>query len=168
MSQSSGRFWPYIIGGSIVAVFGACVATVMVASTLPVEKSDTYMMDYHQADAKANDLIEAQIAFDKKYSIKLLNEGLSMQDTSIVYEIEDLEGNAVNNATLSIVVTRPNSHKYDMELNTPTVENGIYTFSKITLPVEGRWDIMAKVQVENESRFYNIKTDTRYKQIEEY
>ena len=53
MNLSNGRIWPYAIGASIIFIFGACVATIVVANTLPVEKSDTYMMDYHEADAKA-------------------------------------------------------------------------------------------------------------------
>ena len=65
----NGKIWPYAIGTAITAVFGACVLTVVVANKLPVEKSDTYMMEYHAADASANELIKARIAFDKKCQI---------------------------------------------------------------------------------------------------
>ena len=42
----------------------------MVTSTTPVEKSDKYMMGYHEADANANELIMKRISFDKKYTVK--------------------------------------------------------------------------------------------------
>ena len=168
MNLSSGRVWPYAIGASILFIFGACVATIVVASKLPVEASDTYMMNYHQADASANELIEAQIAFDKKYKLEYVNNGISLENTILQYKLSDREGNPVENAEIKVVLTRPNNHKYDQEFVDPKREGGVYTFSSIALPQEGRWDIMAKISVDDLSRFYNIKADTRYKHIQEY
>ena len=164
----SGKIWPYAIGISIVAVFGACVATIVVTSTLPVEKSDTYMMGYHQADASANELINARIDFDKKYKIEYITQSLNLEDSIIKYKVTTLRGNLVDNAKIDIVVTRPNNHKHDQELLNPDVSNGVYTFSKISLPVAGRWDIMARVKVDDLQRFYNVKADTRAKEAYEY
>lgn len=168
MSKSNGKIWPYAIATSIVLVFGACVATIVVANKLPVEKSDTYMMGYHEADAKANELINARIAFDKKYKISYATDGLSLDGSVIKYKISDLNSQAIDNAKIEVVVTRPNNHKYDQSLNSPSYEDGIYSFSSIKLPVEGRWDIMAKISVGDLQRFYNIKADTRDKEVSEY
>lgn len=168
MSKNNGRIWPYIIGGSITLVFGFCVATIVVTSKLPVEKSDTYMMGYHEADAKANDLIKARIAFNKSYKIEYLTDDLSIDNSVIKYRVSDINSNPVDSATLKVIVTRPNKHEFDQELINPTIENGIYTFSAITLPKEGRWDIMAKVNVGELQRFYNVKADTRAKDAYEY
>ncbi|MCW8895510.1 MAG: FixH family protein [Sulfurimonas sp.] len=168
MSKSNGRIWPYAIGASIIFIFGACVATVIVANTLPVEKSDTYMMGYHEADAKVNDIIKKAIAFNKKYKIQYLTDGLDTQKSVIKYKITDVNSNPVNNAQIKVIITRPNNHKHDQELINPIVENGVYTFEAITLPQEGRWDIMAKVNVDSQERFYNLKADTRSKEAHEY
>lgn len=165
---SNGRIWPYAIGISIVLVFGACIGTVVVANKLPVEKSDTYMMGYHEADAKANELIQAKIDFNKKYKIEYITEALHVESSVIKYKVTDLENKPVNNAKIVVVVTRPNKHKFDQELNEATVENGIYTFKKISLAKEGRWDVMAKVNVGKLQRFYNVKADTRAKEAYEY
>ena len=168
MSKSSGMIWPYAIGISIVLVFGACVATIVVANKVPVEKSDTYMMGYHEADANANELINARIAFDKKYRVEYVADGLSIDNSIIKYRVTDLNSNAVNDASIKVVVTRPNNHKHDQELDNPSVDNGIYTFSSVNLPLEGRWDVMAKVNVDNLQRYYNVKADTRTKEAKEY
>jgi len=77
MNLSNGRIWPYAIAASIIAIFGACVATVFVANTLPVEKSDTYMMGYHEADAKANELLQAKILFEKHYKVEYVTQEFS-------------------------------------------------------------------------------------------
>ena len=166
--MSDGRIWPYAIGASIILVFGFCVATIVVTSTLPVEKSDTYMMGYHQADASVNELIKKRIAFDKKYKVKYITDGISQENTIIKYKVTNLDSQPVNNAKLKVIITRPNNHKHDQELVNPSVENGIYTFSSVKLPEPGRWDIMAKINVEEVQRFYNLKTDTRAKEAIEY
>ncbi len=168
MNLSNGRIWPYAIAASIIAIFGACVATVFVANTLPVEKSDTYMMGYHEADAKANELLQAKILFEKHYKVEYVTQVFGTQKAILSYKISDKDANPIDNANIKVVVTRPNNHKHDQELSNPKVQNGIYTFESITLPQEGRWDIMAKVSVGELERFYNIKTDTRGKSFSEY
>jgi len=168
LSKSNGKIWPYAIGLSIFLVFVAAVATVVITSTLPVENSDTYMMGYHEADAKANELIEEKIAFNKKYKLKFLSDSLDVEGSTLSYKITDIQDNAVNNAKVLVIVTRPNKHKYDQELNNPTIVDGVYTFSNVKLEVEGRWDIMAKVNIDKNERFYNVKMDTRSKGAYEY
>jgi len=168
LNLSNGRIWPYAIGTSILLVFGACIGTIVVTNKLPVEKSDRYMMGYQEADASANELIEARINFNKKYDIKYITDGLSSQNSVIKYKVYDKEFNPVNSAKIKVIITRPNNHKHDKELTNPTVENGIYTFATTTLPLEGRWDVMAKINIDDLQRFYNIKADTRKNEALEY
>ncbi len=168
MKKSNGMIWPYAIGISIVLVFGACVATIVVTSTLPVEESDTYMRGYHEADDAANEIIEARIAFDKEYNVEYINEGLNLEGSTIKYKVTDKLSNPINDAKLKIIITRPNNHKHDQSLETFNVDDGIYSFESIKIPIEGRWDIMAKVNVGKLERYYNIKADTRKDEIVEY
>ena len=165
---NSGKVWPYAIGLSIIAFFGAIVLSISVAMTMPVEKSDTYMMDYHHADNNANEIIMARIAFDAKYKIAYITEGLSEDNSILKYKVTDLEDNPVNNAKIKVVITRPNNHDHDQELLNPQVNNGTYTFDSVTLALPGRWDVMAKVNVDDLQRFYNVKADTRAKEAFEY
>ncbi|PLY16688.1 FixH family protein [Sulfurimonas xiamenensis] len=168
MSKKSAKIWPYSIVISITLVFIACVATIVIANKLPVEKSDTYMMGYHEADAKANEILKSAIEFNKRYKIEYISDELSSKNCIVKYRVMDSASSPVNNADIKIVITRPNNHKYDQELSNPVIENGIYTFRATKLPQEGRWDIMAKVKVEDIQRFYNIKADTRSKEVIEY
>jgi len=149
-------------------VFVAAIATIVISTKLPVEKSDLYMMDYQDADAQANELIQARIAFDKNYKIEYLTQQFSTKSSVIKYKLTDINSNIVNNANLIVVLTRPNSRKFDIKMDNPTVKDGVYTFSTIELPKEGRWDIMAKISVDNLQRFYNVKVDTRDKKVTEY
>jgi len=168
LSRHSAKIWPYAIGTSILFVFGACVATIVVTNKLPVQKSDTYMMGYQEADAKANEIINETIEFNKKYKIEYITDEFNMQNSTIKYRVSDINSNPLNNADIKVVITRPDNHIYDQELKDPSITDGVYTFSAVKLPLEGRWDIMAKVSVEGAKRFYNVKTDTRNKEIVEY
>ena len=168
MSKSNGRIWPYAISISIILVFGACIATIMVAVKLPVEKSDTYMMGYHEANDRADEIIKNRIAFNEKYSVEYITEGLSLENSILKYRILDSNKQPVNNAVVRVVITRPNNHKNDQELLNPSIQNGVYTFESVKLPLEGRWDIMAKIDIGENERFYNVKADTRAKEAFEY
>lgn len=165
----SGKIWPYAISIAILSFFGAIVFSItLILKEAPVQRSDTYMMGYHHADLKANDIIQAEIDFNKKYKISYQTEFLAQEGTTLKYKVTDLENNALNNASIKIIITRPEHHRYKQELLNPSVENGLYSFSGFTLEKPGRWDIMAHIKVGEVERFYNIKTDTRSKEFAEY
>jgi nitrogen fixation protein FixH len=168
MSKSNGRAWPYFIGGAITLVFGFCVATIVVTSKANIQESNQYMTYYQNADAKANDLIKDRIAFDKSCKIEYINKQLSANGTTIEYKITDINGNPINNAKLKVLVSRPETHTLDKDLENPIVENGIYKFKDVAFPKPGVYNLIAKVEVGDLSRFYNIKADTRYSNAFEF
>lgn len=168
MSKSSGRIWPYAIGISITLVFGFCVATIMVTQKAHIQESDAYMTHYQDADANANKLIKAQIAFDKKYKIEYITDGIKEKNSVIQYRLTDKEANPINNAKIIVATSRPETAKFNQKLETPTVKDGVYTFSGAEFPKVGVWNIIAKVDVGDESRFFNIKADTRIKEAFEF
>lgn len=168
MSLSSGKIWPYAISASIALIVCAGIATIVIAVKAPVEKSDIYMMDYHEADDKANEIIEDTIAFNKKYRVEYINDGLKKDSAVVKYRVTDINSNPVNNAKFKVIITRPTTTKQDHEMVQSSVENGVYTFGSATLQEAGRWDIMAKITIDKVQKFYNLKADTRNSEVVEY
>jgi len=167
MSTLSARIWPYAIGGSIIMVFGFCVATVMVTKNANIQETNEYMTNYQSAEKNANDYINNRISFDKKYKIKYVASKLD--DTSdIFFKVTDLNNKSVENAKLTILVSRPETHEYDLKLQNSIYANKVYTFKDVKLPKIGIWDIITKVEIGKDSRFYNIKIDTRNTEFSEY
>jgi len=160
--------WPILIGISIILIFFASIATVVVALQNPVQDSDLFMRNYHDTDANINEIIHQKIAFDGKYNIEYVTEQFKADGAALVYKITDKEGNAVDDAELEVVITRPNVHDYDIRLEAPSIKSGVYEFASVALPKEGRWDIMAKVTIGDHMRYYNLKADTRYLETFEY
>lgn len=168
MSLSSGKIWPYAISVSIALIVCAGIATIVIAVKAPVEKSDIYMMDYHDADDKANKIIENSIAFNKKYRVEYISDGLKKDSAIIKYRVTDMDSNPINNAKFKVIITRPTTTKQDHEMVQSAVENGVYTFGPAPLQEAGRWDIMAKITVDGAQKFYNLKADTRNSEVVEY
>ncbi|WP_295051774.1 FixH family protein [Sulfuricurvum sp.] len=168
MFKNPGTKWPIIIAVSTVIVIIFGVLTIKAAINNPVEMSDYGMQNYHEYDRDANDIIEAKIAFDQKYSIAFLTSQITEKGSVIEYKITDKAGKAVNNASLNVILTRPDMNKYDINLSNPTVSEGKYTFAPVDLPKVGRWDIMSKVSVGTDQRYYNLKADTREPKTAEF
>lgn len=162
MNKDAGRKWPIIIALSIVGVIGLSVWTVKTAINNPVDMSDYGMQGYHDYDANANDIITAKIAFDKKFTVTFVTPQIEEKGTVIEYKITDKAGNPVNDASFDVILTRPDTTKFDLNLTSPEVHEGDYRFGAVDLPKPGRWDIMAKIKVGPEQRYYNLKADTRH------
>ena len=157
----SGKLWPLGVAAAITAVFGFCVWTVKVTSSANIQESDAYMTSYQDADAKANDFIKARIAFDKKYKLKYVTEKLDENGVDVKYSLTTKDGKPVENATMILAISRPDTHKYDEKIANPVFENGLYVFKDVKFPKTGAWNLLLKVNAGKETRFYDIKTDTR-------
>lgn len=160
--------WPYGIALSFIGIIALIYATIVVSLKHPVESSDMNMQNYHVYDKHVNEFIQKKIAFNKAYELKYVSDPISTDATVIAFSLTDKSGNAINDAKVSAVLTRPNEHKYDIELNNPTVANGVYTFKRVSLPKEGRWNIIASFEVGEYARYMNLKADTRHPNTFEY
>lgn len=161
INKNAGKKWPWIIGISIITIIGFSIATIKVALNNPVEMSEYGMQGYHTYDDNVNEIIKAKIAFDQNYTIGFLTPQLVVKQAVLVYEVRDKLGNAINDAKVDVILTRPDSTDFDVNLSSPVIENGRYTFNAVDLPKAGRWDIMAKVSIGDKQRYYNLKADTR-------
>ncbi|MBU0633055.1 FixH family protein [bacterium] len=160
MKKNSGIQWPIGIGLSILGVVALGAWTIAETAKMPVQESDIYMTYYQDADANANKIINEAIEFNKKYNIEYLGKQLNAEGSQIVYKVTTKKGANVDDAKVKVIVTRPQTHDYDMTLENPTVSNGTYSF-ETKLPGIGRWDIMAQIEVGENKRYYNLKADTR-------
>ena len=165
---NNGRLWPYMIGGAITLVFGFCVATIVVTSKADIQESNAYMTYYQEADAKANEFIQAKINFDKKYKVSYINNGLQESKSSISYKVTDTDGNAITDAKILLSISRPETHEFDKSLDNFTQKDGVYTFDGISFEKAGKWNLIAKITVGNDYRFLNIKADTRDKKYKQF
>ncbi len=170
MSQKSnaGKKWPWIIVLSILGVVGLSWWTVRIAVSNPVQMSDLDMQDYHHFDRDINKIIRAKIAFDKKYDLTYVTEQFDTGSAIVKFRIVTKAGEPVDDANLTMRITRPGTHEFDQEVAVADVTDGVYTFAETTLPKPGRWDILLHARVGENERYLNLKADTRYPNVFEY
>ena len=161
----SGKLWPIGVSLAITGVFGLGVWTIMVTDSANIQESNAFLTTYQKADADINKYIKARQVFDKKYTIKYITNSIGVKNPTVEYKLTDKSGHAVNDGKITINISRPETHIYDQTLNNPTVKDGVYTFSGVKFPKVGIWNIIAKVSVGKDYRFYNIKADTRGNQV---
>jgi hypothetical protein len=163
-----GLHWPIGVIASVIFIIIACALTIYVALLQPVQEDADMMVGYHNLDAGANDMIVAGIKFNAKYKLTYIGQGVSLEGSSIAYKVEDINANPVNNAEVKVVLSRPVIEEDKIELENPHVENGVYTFENVKVTKKGRWNILAKVTVNEDFRHMNLKSDTTDKDVYEY
>jgi nitrogen fixation protein FixH len=166
--ENSGKGWPYAIGAAITFVFFAGVATVVITANANIQMSDNYMTKYQNADAKANHFIKERLRFNNAYIITYNAKDFTNNNSFISYKVSDKEGHLINNAKLTLAMSRPETDIYNKSFNMPKIKNGIYTFSLGKLERKGIWNFILKVEVADKQRFFNLKADTRKKEVKEY
>jgi hypothetical protein len=156
------NYWPHAILASIFAIILAIAYTIYYSLDYPVEMDETYLQNYHVTDKNINEMIFANIAFEKKYNFSLLNKGVKEGSNTLVYQLTSkATGENVANATINLRVTRPDTHDYDIDTQAKQVANGTYETAPIALNVVGRWNIITNVQVGEDKGYLNLKADTR-------
>jgi len=163
MKKNSSGFnpWPYAIALSILGVFGLCVWTVKEASDNPVEMDSFYFDTYQNVDKNYGKILAEQKVFDKKYDVSNHVQHLKLNDKNeIALEIKDKENNApINDANISLLITRPDSTKFDKKPKLLSKENGVYHFEKVLIDKPGRWQIMTKIKIDNLTSFYKFEVN---------
>jgi len=86
----------------------------------------------------------------------------------VSYSILDKEGNAVNDATFEVILSRPILGASDIVLAEPRIENGNYIFDNVKVTQKGRWNILARVSIGDDFRHMNLKSNTMENGVYEY
>jgi len=168
MNLSDGKQWPIGVITSTILIIIACAVTIYIALLQPVQEDGDMMMDYHSLNANANDIIVANLIFNKKYELTYTGEAVSQEGSTLSYKLLDVNGQAVNNAKFDVILSRPILSGSEISLQEPKVDNGIYSFKNVQVSDKGRWNILAKVTVGDDYRHMNLKSDTMDKGVYEY
>lgn len=156
--QKEKNYWPHFVGGLILFGIGLGVWTIVMTIDNPVEMDNSYMMNYHQLDRDINKIIESGKKFDKKYDFALLTKDLKTGENTLLLEVKDKEGNIVKDAKVDILVTRPETTKFDKKIKA-IFENGKY-IAKVKLNKEGRWNLIIRVTIDGLEKFKTYKLHT--------
>jgi hypothetical protein len=161
VNSKKANYWPHAIVLAIFGVFGLCVWTVKKAVDNPVQMDSFYFESYQDVDTDINKIMMSQMAFDKKYTLEVPRDNFKLGgENSVSIKLTNKEsGDAVNDANISVVITRPATVEFDKNLKLQSSENGLYEFSKFDINRPGRWQIMSKVTVGGLTSFNKLEVN---------
>ena len=146
--KQKANYWPHGIVLSIVGVFGLCVWTVKEAMQYPVELDSFYFDSYYNVNQDINNILLKQKAFDEAYVVDIPKGDLTIGTNTISVKItEKMAGLSVDDANISLLLTRPHTRKADKKPTLVSHKEGVYTFTPFEIKDLGRWQIMTKVTV---------------------
>ncbi len=160
MAEKKSNYWPHAITLAIFGVAGLCVWTVKVAVNNPVELDSFYFDSYQYVEQNYNDIINSQKAFDAKYDVVLPKENFKIGSNSIMITVSEKSTNrGIDDANVTVVITRPNTQKLDKKPKVISKKDGEYQLEPFDIKHLGRWQIMSKVTIGDLTTFKKLEVN---------
>lgn len=159
-------YWPHMILGFLAIGLTLSYWTVKSASSMPVQESNEFMLKYQMADMNINEIMESKIAFDKAYTIRLVDmETMVMTDNvnsnrtqpnpvklsqgmnTFAYEVVAKDGTEVSDANVTFLLTQPHSRSQDQLFENLPYEDGKYQARDVNITKAGRYTLQLRAQV---------------------
>jgi len=151
----SKNYWPHGIVLVLIFMVCACAAVVIIAMKNPVEMDSFYMEKYQQVDENINEILAEQKLFDENYILEYKTKKFII-GASNSFELSlknKKDGILLENAEIKLMVTRPETNKYNQEILVKQANNGVFVFNGIKINKPGRWQILTKIHVNGKSGF---------------
>jgi len=158
MLNSEKNYWPHFIIGLILFAVTLGIWTIKATMDNPVELDNSYMLNYHAVDEDINEILKKQHIFDKRYDLILSSTKIKLGSNTIELILKDKNGKVIDNADIKILVTRPDTTKYDKKIDAK-FENSRY-IAHVDLEKEGRWNIVIKTKIGDIEGFKTFKLST--------
>jgi hypothetical protein len=159
-------YWPHMILGFLAIGITLSYWTVKSASSMPVQESNEFMLKYQMADMNINEIMESKIAFDKAYTIRLLDvETMVMTDNvnsnraqpnpvklspgrnTFAYQVVAKDGTKVSDANVTFLLTQPHSRSEDQLFENLPYLDGKYQAREVNITKAGRYTLQLRAKV---------------------
>lgn len=141
------NYWPHAIVAMILGCIVACGWTIKIALDNPVEMDTFYMEKYQKVDQTINEIIELQTKFDAAFNLSYSTEQFAIGKNSITLKLTDKSGKTIDDATITMMLSRPETNKDNKQMSPSKIENGLYTFGPFDIQKPGRWQILSKIEM---------------------
>lgn len=166
--NNNKTYWPHMILGFLAVGLTLSYWTVKSASSMPVQESNQYMLKYQNADININEILVKKMAFDKAYTINIVNaETMVMIDNvnsnrpqlnsvklshgrnTFSYEVVTKEGAKVSDANVTFLLTQPYSRKEDQLFSNVPFVDGKYQIKDIDIKKVGRYTLQLRAAIKD-------------------
>lgn len=160
MKEKSSNYWPHFIIALVIFAIILGIWTVKTAIDNPVELDNSYMMSYQKVNKDIYKIAQDKKKFEKSYEVFIAPEKLQKGSNIIEIKILDKETKKpIKGAKVTVLATRPDTTKHDIKKEAH-FENGVYKVV-MDLPLEGRWNIMVRIELNGLTYYKTVKLSTR-------
>ena len=167
--KNQNRFWFMFVMTILLFGIGMIIWTVKSAMSVPVHESNNYMLKYQMADMNINEILKLEKKFNAKYKVELKDMSLLELDSELQntnakraqtkpiklssgnqtfkYSITNKKGEAIKNAKVSFLLTRPHSRTEDNLEENVSFNNAFYITKAVELSKKGRYTLVLKVEI---------------------
>jgi len=148
MTKTERNYWPHSIVIGIILIVIACAVTIKIALDNPVEMDSYYLEKYQAVDDNINEILEKQEIFDKNYKIEHQTVKFTFgNNNKVELLLKDKNNQAVNDAKIRLMISRPDTNKYNQEFIVEAGVDGVYTFEGIKAELPGRWQVLTRISI---------------------
>ena len=161
-------YWPHMIVGFLILGIVLGYWTIKSAISMPVQESNEYMLKYQKADININEILTKKKAFDKLYTINILdtktmimtdNINSNVQNTKLValkngsnsfsYEVSAKDKTIIKDVNVTFLLTRPHSVREDKIFENIPLVDGKYYINDVNITKEGRYTLQLRAEVKD-------------------
>jgi len=160
-------YWPHMIVGFLFMAIILGYWTIKSASSMPVQESNNLMQKYQLVDIHINDILTKREAFDKNFSINLVDSkrvvvtdniySKRVQENPVelknginsfhfVIKSKDSTIENIDDSKISFLLTRPHTRVDDMLIENLKLEDINIMVSNIDIKKAGRYTIQLKIE----------------------
>jgi len=159
-------YWPHMILGFLILGIVLGYWTIKSAISMPVQESNEYMLKYQKADININEIITHKKAFERLYSINILdtktmtmidNINSNLQQPKVValksgsnsfsYEVIAKDKTTISDANVTFLLTRPHTVKDDKLFKNIPYIDGKYQIKDVNITKEGRYTLQLRAKI---------------------
>ncbi|MEA2029429.1 MAG: hypothetical protein U9N49_10705 [Campylobacterota bacterium] len=164
ISNKEKTYWPHMIVGFIFMAITLGYWTIKSASSMPVQEVNMYMQKYQLVDININEMIEKKEAFDRDFSIELLDKKVIINEdnqhskrkkfeyialdkgkNSFVFSVNSQTNRSLSNPKVSFLLTRPHTRADDNYIENIKSIDGQYTIDGVEVTKKGRYVIQLRI-----------------------
>jgi len=144
------NYWPYAIISIILIVVIRGIFSIYVASKNPVQEETLFMEKYQTVDKNIHKLMADKSKFDKNFDIIYADKKFVQGTNTFYIKVQDKKTHKfIGNADITLLVTRPETNKFNQKMKPTKIEKDQYLFTNIQVHRPGRWRLMTNIKIDN-------------------
>ncbi|WP_267524079.1 FixH family protein [Campylobacter sp. MG1] len=164
--MKNGRYWPYLIIGSIIFMVIVCVYTVYLSFDYPVDEDESYFLKYQEVEKNYANIKNIEEEFLKYFDINIMAEKTILDitktqafliDNGISFKVNAKENLKTSDIQVKAKLTRPHTKKFDKLIDFKYDDKNELFYTNLDNLENGRWTLLIEFKINDLFKFYKLE-----------